>query len=570
MAAHAGPKELAFLDNQHPVYAARIEEWRRDERRLRGGTDVLAELWPFEYEEDPQGRDILTSPSSATRDIILQDVTRPKGEQFRRRQGAATYLNFPDMFASSMVGHVIRRAPAFDQGLTFGTLGAVKRDPGQGDPSRAEQFAYNVDGVGNDGSMFWTWVRDVAKRAAASTGHRWVYVEAPARDANLPAPSRQDELDGQRPYWVEFSPTIVPDWDFQAGRLEYLNARPWVRAPRIGADGVVEGARLAQGYYLMVRRGCPTFAAGFTAPGARRPFRDGGWWFFSPDKVLVAEGDWERTAGEIPAACLYYERDSGVAGDPDQGGRPAMSRHGAQELGNIAVAYMNLSSAGDFDTFDAAGSTLFFLGADPTSFNTAVDKKKEGNRWIPVPNVAANNTPPTLYDGSQGAIAQGVVDARLEAKREEAREVAALEVTAAPDASGASKSATWTERKVPRLALMASEIAAALNTLLPFTELRWGTAANRSQCTSVVTMPTEFDIIDTMTQLDRYFGTRVQSGLSSPTVDARAMTKAATEAGLVTDAAEALTVEAEYRTSAETAEAAKAQVNALGGFGGGA
>src|SRR5690349_525742 len=130
MAATAGPKELAFLDNKHPVYEARVGEWRRDERRLRGGTDVLAELWPFEYEDDPSGKDPLVNPPTSTRDIILQDVTRPKGEQFRRRQGAATYLNFPDMFASSMVGHIIRRAPAFDQGLNFGTLGQVQRAEG--------------------------------------------------------------------------------------------------------------------------------------------------------------------------------------------------------------------------------------------------------------------------------------------------------------------------------------------------------------------------------------------------------------------------------------------------------
>lgn len=509
-----------FLTTEHPVYTANKTHWMKMEVRLRGGREVLSELVRYQWETE-------------------------EGEHFKGRQNQATYINFGELFMRIMVGHMFKEAPAADEGLTFGSLGEVKRAEGQTEPSMAELVYYNVDGTGQDGSQ-WNnfWSREAVR--AGATGHRWIFCEAPPRAPELGPPSVAEVQAGQRPYLSGMSPLLITNWEMENGRLEMAIMRFWRRKLRITADGKLEGNTPEKWYLLMTRRG-------YTGLGA--DYEAGGWWMYNTKFDEDARGNWDKTLGEIPLAPLFYERDEGSELIP------TMSRSGIEALSQIGVSYMNLSSAADFDAIDAAESLIFMLGVSEESFNLADTKMKAGSKNIPLPPGPEGEIP-QIVDGSTGAVTATVFDTRLNRKLEEARLLGAFEASSDPGASGVSKEMGFMDSRSPRLALMASEMEQCQNTMLRFLEMRFGQTA----LAAAVKWPREFNLKPVVDDIDDHFALESLTGLHSPSLDAKLMLSAAKERGFIEDDKEATAVEAEYKTSVEDKQAAQnAQATALGG-----
>lgn len=501
-----------WLDNKHPIYVANVEEWKENERRLRGGRPILTELRRFEWETDetPQGA-------------------------FAKRSAQATYVNFPEMLVTVVAGHILQNMPAIDEAMNFGTLGTVRRPSDSAIPSRAEQVYYNIDGVGSDGSQLPSYVTGAIHRACA-TGHRWHYIDAP-REAPQ---NRQRELDGLRPYIVEFSPISVPDWHYEHGVLQYAIVRVPIRRPRI-ANNAMEGADNIDAYMLLVKRGCRVF------DGEDATFAEGGAFFYGPDKERLPDLDVKfdgALGGEIPFFPLFGMRDRGTSEIA------AMSRPLTTDLGNCAVSYMNLSSAADFDAWDAAKSISFLLNVDQAGFNLAVDMIKSGSRLVPLKseqNSGGTSAPVQVVDSGAGGVSAEVFDKRLSHKLMEAKMLALREAVGTPDASGASKQAGFDDVKKPRLISIATEVETWLNIVIYFFEKRFGEV----KPTGSVIWDKEFDLLALQDRIEKQFSLEKLSGLRSSTLGSKAMAAAAVENGLVADDAEAETVANEYKKAAE-------------------
>lgn len=551
-------RQYDWLDSKHPVWEAgmkgaavaggefsrahgvrqskEIGPWLRNERRLRGGDDALAELARFDWESGELG-----------------DV------RYRARQAQATYINFPEMLVNAIVGHLSREAPTPEKGLTFGGLGHVRRaeerDPSR--PTRAEMLYFNCDGVGNDGSQwpnFWT---GVAKRAMA-TGHRWLFVESGAKPPkNGVQATEDDELAGRRPYLVEFGPDKVINWHHEEGRLAFAVVRVPDRSPRL-VDGKLVGNAFTQGYYLMVRRGFQGFGEAFA---------QGGWWLFDHERkpITVAGpdgqpkprmGTWEHTGGEIPLVLVPYERDTGSEE------RPAISRSAITELGQIAVSYMNLSSGADFDAWEASSSVQVVVGADPAGFNLMAEKMAEGNRIVPLPSPQTDPEKiPQIFDASTGAVVADVFKARLTQKLEEARLTALQEASGTPDSSGESKRAGFKEHTAPKLAAFAAELENAMNSVLYFAERRWGITSPSAECQ----WPREFDLTPLLDDIGLIFDLVERAGVRSATLAAELVMRAVREKRAITDEAVLQKVGTEIRKAVEARAEAEGQQRALDG-----
>ena len=512
--------DLDWLDETHAIFDANIDRWQQNERRLRGGDFVLDELRRFIWE---------TAPGSAP---IPGAVQRP-GEHYEARQEQAVYLNFPEWYVLSMKGHLHRNRPLPQSGLNFGELGEVRRERDYQLPTPAELIYYNADGVGNDGSQwdnFWlnAWTR------AAATGHRWIFVEAPA----VPPGNRRAEIQGLRPYLIELGPQAVSNWHFENGRLAFAIIRTMMRRPRV-VNGAMEGNAPELGYLLLVRSGVDYLGAEYAR---------GGWWSYDADKLPLDNGNWMRTRGEIPLFPLYYERDTGLAAqDDNEDDMPAMSRPGITEIGQAAVSYMNLSSAADYDAWDAASSLKFLMGVDRDGFNLAAEKWNAGSQIVPVPT-NGQGVIPQLADGSTGSVASSVFDVLLKRKMDEAEKLAVQEATGTPEASGESKKAGFGELKAPRLANIASEIEQAQNVAIYFLELRWGFGSPSGS----VIWPREFEVIDVVQDIHEFFELERMSQYRSPTLGAKLMVAAAKEGGHITDNETEVKVQKEYEESAAT------------------
>jgi hypothetical protein len=488
--------------------------WERNERRLRGGEDVLDELMPFDHENID-------------------------GRSYLGRRAQATYVNFAEDYALTMVGHLRREAPTPGNGLSFGGLGEIRRERAD-QPTRAELLYYNASGRGNDGQQwdeFWL----AAMFRAHATGHRWIFVEAPATRPG----SLEDEIAGLRPYLIEYAPQDVTDWHYEGGRLAYAIIRHTVRRPRL-VNGVLE-ANPEPEFTLLV-------ATGYNGLGD--DYRMGGWWRIDKDGEQARDdrpshGNWDRTRGEIPMAPLFYQRDDGSRS------MPAFSRPGTTELGQIAVSYMNLSSAADFDAIDAAASIQFLLNVDPDQFGVAADKLSEGSRWIPIPPPKSSTmgmgggAGVSIEDASTGAVTADVFDRRLSGKLAEAERAAAREQTSTPDSSGRSKEAGFGERKGPRLALMAGNLEECQNSILYFLELRWGVA----KPAAFVSWPREFDLSPLGDEARDMLELEELAGIRSPTVTARCLAIAVRDKRIIIDDAELKQVEAEYLAAGQRREA---------------
>lgn len=516
----SGKGRLAFLDSQHPVYVACRDQWEKNERRLRGGEDVLMELRRFDWERK----------------------LPKKGEektQYEERQERATYINLPDMFATTTIGHLMREAPQPGAGLDFGNLGEVRRERDFQAPTRAELLYYNADGVGNDGSQwdnFWSG----AMKRAMGTGHRWIMVEAPVE-----APGNfAREMEGFRPYLVEHSPTAVTNWHYERGRLQFAVVRVPERRIEVDARGRLKGNDGTEGYLLLVRSGYS---------GLGLDYASGGWWLFDAKKNLQTEGRWLNTRGEIPLFPLYYERDSGTRQ------KAAMSRAGLTELGAIAISFMDLLSAWQFDAWDAAMSVTFLTGVDREGFNLAMEKMEDGSRYIPLPLEERAQSMPGIQDGSTGAVTGDVFQRLTEALFANAERISSMEATGTPDSSGRSKEAGFNEEKAPRLALAASNLEQAQNTAIHFFELRWGFARPAGS----VVWPRKFELVDLVADVGALFDLQARAGVSSPTLTKRLMVAAARERGFLTDDAETRTIESEYAESAKAKAQAASQARSL-------
>lgn len=529
------PAKFDWLDSKHPVYKDNYLFWLTEERRLRGGVDVLRELVPFEWEDTTWDSD------------KFQHVGAPGGH-YELRKTQATYPAFSDLFATSVMGHLMEKSPEPGAALDFGTLGDPRR--ASGTPSQASLVYYNVDGVGVDGSQWNNWWYNVAKRAQA-TGHRWIFVEAPSQAPGF----RNREIQGLRPYLKEFSPTQVTDWHYVHGQLAYAIVRFSRRAPKVAANsGHMETGKSGLWYLLLVRKGFNDLDSDGLNFGT-----EGGWFLFDPEKEPVDFGDWRMTDGDIPLFPYFYEREEGDAY------RASMSRMGLQGLGQIGISYMNLSSAADFDAWDAAKSEKYVLGVDKSAWELVMTLKKEGSTMIPVLTNEENGNAPTIYDGSSGAVAADVFELSLERKRSEAREISAREVTSTPDSSGISKIAGFGENKSPRLALIASELEQAQNTAIYFLEKRWG---NRRP-TGSVEWPRKFDLTPLLDDIRSMFELERLAQATSKTLKARSLVLAAREKGLIADDKDAQLIQKEYEDDLSASEAQReAERNALAELGG--
>lgn len=505
-----------WLDSKHPVYEYWLPDWQKNERRAAGGRVVLDELIPFQFEA-------------------------PDGPSHAGRKQQAVYINFMDQAARALTGHLLRHAPEQDAALDFGGLGKVVRPEGQRFPDFAELVFYNVDGVGNDGSQWNAWWNAVQRRAM-HTGHRWVFAEA-----TKTAPRNvQDAIDGSRPYLREFSPISVPNWHYENGRLQFVIARVDQRKPNINAADEMEGQN-DQGYLLLVRKGYD---------GLGSKYQAGGWWLFDAQKTEKSTGQWEATQGEVPFWPFFYERWDGI---PSQ--VPAISRPGSTEVGQVAVAHLNLASAGRFDAWTAASSMTMLLGVSPEQYKVTAEKMKEGSILIPVPADPETGNTPQVYDASSGAVTADVFRTILEGIREEAKELTLTEATSDPGSSGESKKMGFGELKAPRLTDMAQNIEQAQNTAIRFLELRFGIR----EPSGSVRWDREFDLAELTDDITRMFELERLSGYRSKKVGVEGMVQAAKELRIVQTDSDIQEVREEYEEAVDKKQEADAAMNGLAG-----
>lgn len=488
-----------WLEAKHPVWLAMHDEWLANERRALGGNYVVDELIPFDWEIE-------------------------NGPHHSLRKNNAVYLNFPDRFSSIMVGHLMRQAPTPD----FGELGEVRRGPRRlQTPTPAELVNYNVDGVGNDGSQWDNfWMR--AAKGAIHTGNQWLLGEGPP---DTPRNLRDAEK-GLRPFLRRLSPRSVTNWHYVDGNLQFAVVRQRVRRPRVGRDGSMEGNLGEDQYLFLCREGFNDFG---------REYGMGGWFIFDAEGGILDFGDYDTMEGEIPMVPLYYERIE------MQEDIPMISRSGTTELGNCAISYMNVSSAADFDCWDAATSVAAVLGADEEGFNLFIAKRKQGNRYAPVPPSRDTGKNPDIKDISMGALAGDTFERRLNAKREEALQLMLNEMQSAPYASGESKKVTWTDSRAPRLAVFAHEIETAQNSMIRALERLWG---NRTS-SGVVTWRKDFNLQDPVMAMQEFFEAEEKAGIKSGLVGRKLLILAAQAYNVIQSDEEINTATAEYDKSAQ-------------------
>ena len=509
------PQRYSFLQSKHPVYEAQRKQWLTNLRRMLGGQYVLDELLPFDWESKT-------------------------GEHYAMRQQQAVYHNYPDRFASMMVGHMMRQAPEIDVALKLGTLGIVRRKQDIQVPTPAELLYYNTDGVGNDGSQWDNYWTQVAKRAICF-GHQWVLAEGPPE-----APiTRQGEIDGRRPYLSDYSPLSVPQWDYQYGRLGMVIVKRVVRRLRVDAEGAITGGRGEVEYLLMTRPGWDGFGA---------PFDEGGWFTFDAELEPTGFGDFRATGGEIPMVPLYYERVKVDAAEKEDSLAATMSRSGVTELGNASVAYMNMESAARYDAWDMAQSISAVLGADDKGFQVFINRLKQGTKYAPLPSPEdAPTKNPDVKDITTGGQAAEVFSKLRADFRQDVQELMLNEMQSAPYASGTSKRLTWTDSRAPRLATFASEIENAQNACIRWMEQMWKTEEMRltRNPAGSTTWRRDFDLLDPIEAGTAFFQMESTAGINSPTLDAKVMLLVAEGMGAIGDDEEAEMIRQELLSSAK-------------------
>ena len=470
-----------FLAAEHPIYKAHVDAWKREERRLFGGDAIIDELFPWLNE----------NPKSLT-----------------QRQAQRSYINFPEIHASLLAGHLHSVAPM----PKLGSLGDVRaRDDLSGKPTVAELIYYNADGIGMDGSQWDAyWLEQQV--VAIALGHTWTYVELPTAPDGK-AFTQADVLGGQRPYLVPYSPLDVPYWETSNGRLDCAIIRTPVLP--VGKQRW-ETPDVPIGYYVHTR-------AGFEGFGAE--FAGGGWWIFDADKKPTgAQGDYAATLGQIPLVPLFGKRSRGTSEIP------ALSRSLTTELGNLAVALMNRVSERDYDARDAAKSIKYLMNVSAAAWELVAEHHESNSILVPVPGTPDADgkiTAPTIVDGSGGAVASEVFSTIITSTVALAKEIMIRQITSTPDSSGASKQAGFSEATSPLLAGLAIRRETAENAVLAFLEMRAGV----STPSAFVTWPREFDLAPVLSKVERTLKRETDAALVSPLMRADMIERAAVEDG---------------------------------------
>jgi hypothetical protein len=481
--------DLMWLAEEHPEYTARKASWAREERRLAGGDDVLTELQNFDWEE-------------------------VNGVHHKARIAQALYINLPLKHASTVTGHLRKHAPRPGQGLSFGALGDVRERGDIDTPERAELAWYNLDGIGSDGSSWESWW-DAVDVNAQATGHRWIMVEAPDSSPQ----NYEDELAGDRPFAVEYSPLEVINWMYVKGVLQFAVIRTFVDLPHVEGGRFVGRKPTDMGYYLLVRKGCKLLGDEFAG---------GGWWVFDYERKPLdgREGTWDKTKGEIPLFPHFGRKARGTTE------KPVMSQSDTMELGQLAVSMMNAKSARLFDFWDACASKIFMLGATPEVMKV-VSPMYKSSQLVAVPRGQDKDTgekfQPTVYDGSTGAVVADVAD-RLEASQWESARQMSMEKVTQPGESGASKDAGFAEASAPDLVRRAMLREQSENTLLYFLALRWGAKPD-----AYSQWGRKFDLNPLVDEIDATFVTMQESGLDSATLAVELVMSAISERKVITD-----------------------------------
>ena len=529
----APPTVLPFIEAKHPIWIEHHEHWDREEKRLYGGDPVLDDLTRFDWEQ-------------------------AGGAHFLSRKAMAHYINLPRIHAELVVGHVSKKRPKPGAGLDFGSLGEVReRDQATGPPTRAEMAYYNVDGIGQDGKEWAAWWDGVYQRAEA-TGFRWVMVESPRFDpALLEILTLRAEIEGARPYLVEYSPIRVPTWWYHNGELEFAMLRPTVDEPYMRAGSLWMPQLSKRGWYLLVRRGCTILGD---------EYADGGWWLWDSLRTFIDSGTWDQTDGRIPMFPVFSEADPGTDT------HPAIARSQTMELGQCAVGMMNLISARDYDAFNAAMSKTFMLGVDPQTFEVIVERMKD-SQLIPVPGVPKNDGTlqvPTVYDGSQGAVASNVFKTILDAKLVEAKQAMIEKVTSSETASGAKQAASFAEASAPLLVRRARFRQDAESMAIYFLEQRWGQAP-KSGPTGFAIYPDEYELAPLIDAIDAQLDTLRRATAILPAKSASLIVdliiKSLFERGLMPDDVSEAQLRTEMMASIEQAQAMQQPLMAPPGAG---
>lgn len=478
-----------ILDSHHAVYSSHVNEWKREERRVEGGDAVLSELVKFANEDD---------------------------DSFVARQAWARWVNFARVHTTVLSGHLIRNMPI----PNYGALGTVRpRGDISGKQSKAELFHYNCDGIGSDGQSLPAFM-DGVEQDAMATRFRWLRCEMPtgadlkairvrlgtvAVDADIPeAPftvTEEEEMAGFHPFWIADSPLCWTNWRFLNGVLMWAVGRIAIE-PEQDFEGETPASTL--GYYLCVRRGYA---------GLGEDFVEGGWWKYDSEKVLVEQGDYSDTDGQIPM-WLHI-------GKPGHGTheRPSIGQSLTTELGQISADLMNATSEQRFNLRQAAKSVTFGLGMEPASHKRTIEQLGDGSIFVAVPgqmNPDGTYSAPTLWNSAEAAMASEAYGTVIAAAMVEAKEIMVRQIMAAPDASGARVEAEHESATVPLLTQLAGTFEQSVNTGLYFTLRRFGLTHEQASAASLE-MDRDFRLRDIVNDIDQMLGTMDKASVTSPT-----------------------------------------------------
>lgn len=552
-------QDVSFLTALHPEFVTRAAAWARDEARLAGGDHVLRELTPWKAE---------TAGSYAA------------------RRAQAKYLNFPQIQALILSGHLERARPMPGKGFSLGPLGDIQDvDARAGrQPNLGEMFWYSADGVGNGSAQFPKVAAATQKRSCAD-GHMWTLVEMPSladiREMSGRAwypgakPDAQDEADGFHPYLVTWSPRMVPYWKTVRGKLACAIVRVPVESDEMDdVTGYSMGAGKL-GYYLLVADGYGGFGDYFAK---------GGWWLFDDEQELVITdgepmmGGWAETDGEIPMfalvageadAALDLPRVGGILGGAnalqdaftlyqslyavqfgnsaqlgslamfEQGQIMPMSRGLTVELGQVAINLMNRLSERDANFSAACKSILYILGVLPTEegkdgFNLTVQMAEDGSVIVPVTSSQDQDGKwhnPTTWHSSAGLVdaqaAQVIIDSCLA----EAREIMVRMVTADAGQSGKSKQVEFTSGSSPLLTHMLLGRATWEGNVVYYVCRRAGKTKEEAW-QAFSKWPREVELRPVIDDIDAMFLTLLRAGASSATLAVDLIEQSRTERAL--------------------------------------
>jgi hypothetical protein len=261
----------------------------------------------------------------------------------------------------------------------------------------------------------------------------------------------------------------------------------------------------------------------------------------------------------------YGQRDRGT---PDH---PALSKSSTMELGQIAVALMNVRSAYIANYWDACSPLTLLLGAGPTEMKALAEQIEARGIYAGVPfptdsTGAAQGL--SVHEASASAVPAAISDQVISSLYAAAREQSFQQITSTPESSGESKKAGHAENKAPILAMRARERQQSENTLIHYFEKRFGvvTPSGSSE------WPTDFNLEPLTDAIDAAFDTLRKSKLRSKTAEVGMVLTSLSERGVVNDENRG-TVQTEldqsYDDQAATEQATRDLLSGGGGNGNG-